>query len=209
MKFHLLLFILFSFICSCYNKSADSLNTIDSSSTNNNILSQSDTIKINTDYPFGCDQMTTKDFDDISKCFAIINSSKTIESPKFKSLEVLKIGDNYVGDVNIDTLLQKSFNNCKYRLPNIGIYECYYSYERYGNLLLLNPKSGKAKLINIYADDIGGESYTMLRYFYIHKNIIYIYEGYCYDDGCSLNEKSKIIINQNGEVNIKTLDTTH
>jgi hypothetical protein len=180
--------------------------------SNKNILNaQIDTskIEINANYPFGCDQMTTKDFDDINKCFAIINSSKTIESPKFKSLEVLKIGDNYVGAVNIDTLLQKSFNNCKYRLPNIGIYECYYSYERYGNLLLLNPKSGIAKLINIYADDIGGESYTMLRYFYIHKNIIYIYEGYCYDDGCSLNEKSKITINQNGDINIKILDTTH
>ena len=90
-------------------------------------------------------------------------------------------------------------------MPNIGIYECYYSYERYGNLLLLDPKTKNGKLLNIYADDIGGDSHTILRYFFIDKNVINIYEGSCYDDGCNLDEKFKIIINQDGEININQM----
>ncbi len=226
MKNLLLIFIYCFTIWSCSNRSVDNSNSVDTSATKDNLIALPDTstIKINANFPFGCVDLTKfkypkrwegdlknygqlkkpsgKEFDDIGQCFAAINLVKTIKSPKFQSLEVIKIGDNYKGAFNIDTLLQKSIDSCKYRLPNIGIYECYYSYERYGNLLLLDPKTKNGKLLNIYADDIGGDSHTILRYFFIDKNVINIYEGSCYDDGCNLDEKYKIIINQNEEINI-------
>ena len=229
MKNLLLIFISCSTIWSCSNKTLDNSNSIDTSATKDNLIAQHDTskIKINANFLFGCADLTIykypkhwegdlenygqlkkpsgKEFDDIGQCFAAINLAKTIKLPKFQSLEVLKIGDNYKGAYNIDTLLQKSIDSCKYRLPNIGIYECYYSYERYGNLLLLDPKTKNGKLLNIYADDIGGDSHTILRYFFIDKNVINIYEGSCYDDGCNLDEKFKIIINQDGEININQM----
>lgn len=229
MKKLLLLLICGLAICSCSNPTADNSNSIDTTSTKDNLISQTDTpkIQINSSFPFGCADLTKykypkqwegdlenygqlkqpkgKEFDDIGQCFAAINLVKTIKSQKLQSLEVLKIGDNYKGAYNIDTLLQKSIDSCKYRLPNIGIYECYYSYERYGNLLLLDPKTKKGKLLNIYADDIGGDSHTILRYFYIDKNLITIYEGSCYDDGCSLDEKFKITISHNGELKIESV----
>ncbi|MFN5213659.1 MAG: hypothetical protein ACK5DY_03505 [Bacteroidota bacterium] len=229
MKDLLLIFFTFSIIWSCSNQTLDSSNSEDTSATKDNLIAQSDTskIEINADFPFGCADLTKfkypkhwegdlenygqlkkpsgKKFDDIGQCFASINLVKTIKSPKFKSLEILKIGDNCKGASNIDTLLQKSIDSCKYRLPNIGTYECYYSYERFGNLLLLDPKTKNGKLLNIYADDIGGDSHTILRYFFIDKNVINIYEGSCYDDGCTLDEKFKIIINKDAEININQM----
>jgi len=225
----LLIFLSCSTIWSCSNWTADNSNSVDTSATKGNLVSQSVTnkIKINANFPFGCADLTKfkypkhwegdlenygqlkkpsgKEFYEIGQCFAAINLAKTIQSPKFQSLEVLKIGDSYTGAYNIDTLVQKSIDSCKYRLPNIAIYECYYSYERYGNLLLLDPKTKNGKVLNIYADDIAGDSHTILRYFLIDKNVITIYEGSCYDDGCNLEEKFKIIINQDGRVNINPM----
>ena len=117
----------------------------------------------------------------------------------------MEINDIFKNTNNLDTVMQISIDNCRYRLPNIGIYECYYSYQRYGNLILLDPKTNEGKLLNIYANDLGGDSHTTLRYFYIDKNEIHIFEGICYDDGCSLDEKIKIIINQDGEININQM----
>ncbi len=229
MKNRFIIFISCITIWSCSNQTAENTDSLETSSTKDSLIPQSDTskIQINTNFPFGCADLTKfkfpknwegdlenygqlkkpkgKEFDTIGLCFAAINFVRTIKSPKFQSLEVVKIGDNYKGAFNIDTLLQKSIDSCKYRLPNIGIYECYYSFERYGNLLLLDPKTKNGKLLNIYADDIGGDSHTRLRYFFIDKNVLYIYEGSCYDDGCILDENFKIIINQDGEIHINQL----
>ena len=116
----------------------------------------------------------------------------------------MEIGDIFKKANNVDTVMQISIDNCRYRLPNIGIYECYYSFQRYGNLILLDPKTKEGKLLNIYADDLGGDSHTKLRSFYIDKNEIRIFEGTCYDDGCNLDEKFKIIINSDGRININS-----
>lgn len=185
-------------------------------------------IQINANYPFGCTDLAEfkypmrwegdlenyghlkktnrLEFEIIGKCFDAINLSKTIKLPSPQSLELLEIGDNFKRAYNLDTLLQKSIDSCRYRLPNIGIYECYYSYTRYGNLLLLDPKTNKGKLLNIYADDLAGDSHTVLRYFLIDKNVINIYEAYYYDDGCSLDATFKIVVNSNGEININRLN---
>ena len=229
MKNFLLIFLSCSTIWSCSNRTDDNSISTDSSTTKDNLISQTDTsrIQINANFPFGCADLTKfkypkkwegdlenyghlkipngQEFEDIGKCFNNINSAKTIKSPKPQKVELLEIGDIFKYANNMDTSMQISIDSCRYRLPNIGIYECYYSYQRYGNLILLDPKTNEGKLLNIYADDLGGDSHTILRYFYIDKNEIRIYEATCYDDGCSLNEKYKIIINSDGRININTL----
>jgi len=226
MKGFLLTFVICSTIWSCSSSTVDNSNSDGTSTTKDNLIAQPDTnhVEINANFPFGCADLTKlkypkhwegdlenygqlkqpngKEFDDIGKCFALINLAKTIKSPKLQGLQVLKIGNNYKSAFDLDTLAQKSFNSCKYRLPNIGTYECYYSYDRFGNLLLLDPKTKNGKLLNIYFDDIGGDSHTFLRYFLIKNNAIHIYEGSCYDDGCTLDEKYKIIIDQDGGIKI-------
>lgn len=84
-------------------------------------------------------------------CFQKLHLNKILGSPHVKALELIKIRENFKNSVK-DTLLQKSVDSCRYRLPNIGIYHCYYSYVedqtgygKYGNLLLLDPVTKKRK----------------------------------------------------------------
>jgi hypothetical protein len=156
-------------------------------------------------------QPNGKEFEDIAQCFIKINTGKTIGSPKPKTIDLLTIGDNFKNSYNLDTVLQKATDSCRYRLPNIANYECYYSFQQntkpdsfglYGNLLLLEPKTKEGKLLNIYSQ-LSGDAHIDIRYFFIEKNVIRIYEGACYDDGCYLDEKCKISINQDGEIHIK------
>jgi hypothetical protein len=190
----------------------------------NNLISQTDTnrIQINANFPFGCNDLTkfiypkywegdienyghlkepnNQDFDNIEQCFNEINLAKTIAPPRPESFDLIEIGDNFKNANNLDTSMQKSIDSCRYRLPNIGIYECYYSYAHYGNLLLLDTNTNRGKLLNIYANDLGDDAQTNLRYFYIEKNVINIYEAYYYDDGCSLHEAFKIVVKTDGEI---------
>jgi len=223
-------------ILSCTNQSQDNQIVRNSTLTEENCFPQtnSNTIKINGAFPFGCVNLrkfkypkhwegdlenygqlkrpNSKEFEDIGKCFQGINLIKTIEPPKVEKLEHLKIGDNFKEIYSLDTLLQKSIDSCRYRLPNLGIYETYYLYQQdtkpnsfgiYGNLLLLDPKTKKGKLLNIYFEG-GGDQSTVFRYFLIDKDIIRIFEGSCHDDGCNLFEKSKIIFNRE-KINILKL----
>lgn len=229
MKYLLLIIVFCSTIWSCSNQTTDNSIYLDTLKSKYNLIGQADTteIQINASFPFGCADLTKfiypkhwegdlentghlrspngQEFEDIGKCFNVINSAKTIKSPRLEKLELLEIGDIFKNVNNLDTLMQISIDSCRYRLPNIGMYECYYSYQHYGNLILLDPKTNVGKLLNIYADDLGGDSHTILRYFYIDKNEISIYEATYYDDGCSLDEKYKIIMNPDGGIDINTL----
>lgn len=214
---------------SCSNQTADNSITADGSTLKDNLIEQANTtiIQINTNFPFGCAELTKfkypkhwegdpenyghlkkpygQEFDHIGQCFDAINFAKTIKSPKPQTLEILEIGDNFKQAHNLDTSMQRSIDSCRYRLPNIGIYECYYAYLHYGNLLLLDPVTKNGKLLNIYANDLGGDSHTILRYFFIDKNIIQIYEAYYYDEGCSMYEAYNIIVHTDGEIEINQL----
>ncbi|MFO0361572.1 MAG: hypothetical protein ACK500_07065 [Flavobacteriales bacterium] len=229
MKNRLLICLSLLAIWSCSDNNADNSHVSEASATKDMAIAQPDTseMSVHARFPFGCADLTKltypkywegdskndgqlkspggKGFDDITQCFAAIHRVKPIPSPDYERLEVMKIGDHFEGANNLDTVLLHSTDSCRYRLPDIGIYECYYSYARYGNLLLLDPNTKNGKLLPIYADDVGGESHTMLRYFFIDHNAITIYEGWCYDDGCSLDEKWKITIRQDGEIHINLI----
>jgi hypothetical protein len=229
MKNSLLILIFSSIIWSCSNQANDNTISVETSKTKDNQIEQNDLakIQINANFPFGCTDLkkikypkywkgelgnyghlkktNNQKLENIGHCFDAINLAKTIKFPRPQSLDLLEIGDNFKHANNLDTLMQKSIDSCRYRLPNIGIYECYYSYARYGNLMLFDPKTNKGKLLNIYADDLGGDSHTILRYFLIDKNVINIYEAYYYDDGCSLDETFKIVVNLDGEIKINQI----
>jgi hypothetical protein len=184
-------------------------------------------IAINATLPFGCAELTTLkyptqwegdpknygqlqkrhdvQFKNIAKCFNDLHVGPLITAPLPQKMELIEIGDLLQNANNVDTAMQKSIAHCRYRLPNMGIYECYYAYQHYGNLMLFDPKTNVGKLINIFANDLGGDGTTMLRYFNITQNEIYIYEAYCYDDGCRLDEKYKIIVDANGTISTQAL----
>lgn len=229
MKNLLLILITSLTIWSCFNFTSNNTN-LAATTSKDYLTEQNDTsiIQINGSFPFGCAELTkfkypkrwegdlenygqlkknnAQEFEKIGACFDAINMSKIIKSPHTQSIELIEIGDNFKNAFNLDTLMQISIDSCRYRLPNMGIYECYYSYSRYGNLLLLDPKTNEGKLLNIYANDLGGDSHTILRYFYIDKNTINIYEAYCYDDGCSIYETFKIVVKKDGEIKINQLN---
>jgi hypothetical protein len=213
-------------IGSCTHQSSQHSNTTDTFENFSSLNLQSDTasIPLNINFPFGCTELTKlkypehwegdlnhyghlkkpggQEFEDIKNCFMAINAAKTISAPSTKKLTLLKLGELFENANNLDTAMQLSIDSCRYRLPNLGNYECYYCYQRYGNLLLLEPKTMEGKVLNIYADDLGGDSHTNLRYFYIDKNGIRIFEAAWYDDGCFLDEKFKISIDSDGSIKI-------
>jgi hypothetical protein len=184
-------------------------------------------ISINAEFPFGYTPLTQfvypkhwegdlenyghlkmpkgQEFEQIDQWYYKLHQTKTIAAPQPQSIEVLEIGDNFKIANNVNPSAQKSIDSCRYRLPNMGIYECYYSYSRYGNLLLFDPKTNSGKLLNLYANDLGGDSETILRFFYIDKNTITIYEAYYCDDGCTLFESFKISVELEGAIEIEEL----
>lgn len=207
--------------CSC------STSVVESNSNDSDTITPIDTnnIPINSNFPFGSSELTKvkypKHWDSdpkhygqlkypeenvihsIRQCFLNLNSQKVIETPVIKNIELIKLGDYLEQSYTFDSTLQKSIDSCRYRLPNMGIYECYYSCRldtvnkilvTYGNLLLLNPTTRSGKILNIYYDG-SGDSHVVSRYFFIDNETINIYDGAFYDDGCYLNKTHIISIN--------------
>ena len=233
MKKNLLILICCSIIWSCSNRTVDTSNSIDTPATQNNLVAETYTskIQINTSFPFGCADLTKykypkhwdgdlenygqlkqpkgKEFENIGKCFRGINGIMTNKSkPEILELKQIKIGKDFLNTVYYDTITQHKIDSLKYRLPDIGNYQCYYFYEQskktfgqYGNLLLLDPKSKTGKTLNIYYE-VGGDQHVNFRYFYIDKATIRIYEGSCYDDGCGLTESFNINLKSDGQITI-------
>lgn len=182
-------------------------------------------IPINSNFPFGSIELTKVKYpkhwdndpkhygrlkypegnviDSIREYFFNLNSHKVIETPAIKNIELIKLGDYIEQSYTYDSTLQKSIDSCRYRLPNIGVYECYYSCRTdtvnkilctYGNLLLLNSTTKNGKILNIYYDG-SGDSHVVSRYFFIDNDNINIYNGSFYDDGCYLNKTHIVSIN--------------
>lgn len=229
MKYLLLIPFLAFALWSCSRQNPDHAKLEDVSANKDKPISSTNasSIPVNAEYPFGCAELTAftyprhwegnleeighlkqpdgQLFEHIGHCFNLIHSVKKIETPTILHVELIEIGTTFKLANNLNITKQSSFDHCLYRLPDIGIYEVYYAFNQYGNLILLNPATHDAKLLNIYADDLGGDSSTVLRYFYMEKNEIQIYEASYYDDGCTLNKHSTITIQADGQLNIHTL----
>lgn len=232
MKEYLIILIAISTIFSCSNKNAENSGSKDNPVAKGSFEEpiRTDEIQINTKIPFGCPNLTTKyweadpenygrlkqpeekEFNEIGECFARINNVNTLQlKPEIVETKHIKIGRDFKNTIYYDTVAQQNIDSLKYRLPDIGNYQCYYffgksinMYGDYGNLLLLDPKLKKGKTLNIYYE-VGGDQHVNFRYFYLDGDTIRIYEGSCYDDGCSLTEKFTVEIKTDGQISINEL----
>ena len=218
----------------------DNVNTSNTDQKNQLLItSQNGTpsnIPINADLPFGPSlletykfptewsrlesdpkgQINNKKLSEIQELFNGINLAKSINSPKIKELEFINLSDFK------DSLLF-SIDSIKYRLPNLGPYECFYSFmdvsrpheedkdyeERSdqlietGNLILYDPKTQKAKVINIY-NSIAGIFWGSGRYFYLGKNEeIKLFYHKSDEDVSKLLQRFTIKVQNNGKIKIK------
>lgn len=212
---------------SCLTKTEDGTNSqvmVDTTVSSKRKL-EKNLITINTSLPFGCQGLTTrrweadpenygglkktpgKEFEDFGKCYASINNSPSL-SFKLDRIEInhIKIGVDFKDLAYFDTLCQQSIDSLKFRLPDIGKYQCYYFFNQsekmygyFGNLLLLDPTRRMGKTLNIYYE-VAGDQHVSFRYFLLEGETIKLYEGSCYDDGCSLSEKFTVGIKSNGNI---------
>lgn len=164
----LTILVIVSTIYACTNKAENNSNSIDDSRTEDKLTESigADEIQINTRIPFGCANLTTKyweadpenygrlkqpekkEYLQIGECFESINNANTLPTkPKIIETRHIKIGIDFKDIIYYDTLAQQNIDSLKYRLPYIGIYECYYFYAQsknkygdYGNLLFFDPK---------------------------------------------------------------------
>jgi hypothetical protein len=221
MNYFLVLFVFSLTIAACSDKGTDNIHSSD-------YQTQKDTndISINTNYPFGCSELINIKFpkhwendpnnygqlkhpegnivDSIGKFFFEINAHKIIKTPAIQNIEFIKCGDYIEQSYTFDSTLQKSVDSCRYRLPNIGVYECYYSFRReivntyscaYGNLLLVNSTTRNCNVINLYYEG-ASDSHVVFRYFFINNDTITIYNGSFYDDGCYLHKMHIVSIDE-------------
>ena len=236
MKKYVLILFCCSTIWSCSKRKVDTSNSLNTPETIDNLATQNDhgEIQINANYPFGCadlikykypkhwdgdlenygqlKQPKGLEFENIGQCFGEINRIVTNKlKPEILELKHLKIGQDFLNTVYYDTITQHKIDSLKYRLPDIGAYQCYYFYEQskgifgqYGNLLLLDPKTKTGRTLNIYYE-VGGDQHVNFRYFFLNESTIRIYEGSCYDDGCSLTERFNVMIKSDGQITIDEL----
>lgn len=193
-------------------------------------------VSINTSFPFGSAELRkykyphyweenhdrygpakspeSKKLADISTLLSSINHAKTIPPPEIKNIAYIDLNKKYKNDLYyFDTLAIMYLDSCVYRLPNFKNYQCYYyrqqtkrsNYGDYGSLLLLDPAIGIGKLLTLYFE-YGGDQSVGLRYYFIDKDTIHLYDGYCYDDGTTLSESFKIFINSEGKIETKEIE---
>lgn len=228
MKIAFQLFLVILALSSCSNKSGDRSGTIVSDTLNDR--TEKALIQINRNFPFGCENLTTKywpadpkrygrlkqpdekEFEKLSECYAQINKTPTLPlKPEITESQHIKIGKDFQNTAYFDTIAQQSCDSLKYRLPDVGIYQCYYFFEQskiqfgdYGTLLLFEPNIKTGKTLTIYYE-VGGDQHVNYRYFFIAENAIKIFEGACYDDGCSLTEKFTVNIEADGKITVNEL----
>lgn len=234
MKKLLLFFFLIVLLC-CNKKTVPSnLSIPNGTEDSNSEETAKRVIKINAGFPFGCPDLAIysypkhwkedpenygrlklpegQEFDTIGVCFKDLNKVENIAiGPEILGVDHLLMGKDFLNTVYFDRVAQKAIDSLKYRLPDIGNYQCYYYFEKsklkygeYGNLLLLDPKTKRGKTLNVYYE-IGGDQHVDFRYFYLNAGVLRIYEGSCYDDGCGLRESFTVEIKAEGQINIKEL----
>jgi len=212
--------------------------TLPSPNTGNEMIPQVDStknsllMKVNATYPFGCVAITEytypkrweadlehygslkspdgATFQNMDSIYNALNEVANVTAPQFDKIEMVAVNDAYQGDYYFDTLAVYSLDSCKYRLPDMACYRCYYfvsqstthNYGVYGNLLLQDTLSGDGKLLTIYFS-YGGDQHINLRYFFIDKKTIQLFDGSYYDDGCELRKSYQISVRDRGDIEVQ------
>ncbi len=218
-------------LLSCNSKVSDTSLKSESLKSTENTPTIIDTLKINTEFPFGYSDLTKfeypkfwkgdlenygqlikpdgEEFKRIGEYFRKLHANPTIgKSPRVIKIEQIKL--NFDND-HLDTIASKAVDNVKFRLPNIGKFKCYYSFQKsdgkfgeYGNLLLIDSITQIGKTINVY-NQVSGDQSIEFKYFTFDGKTIKVYNGFCYDDGCKLSETSNISIQNDGQIVVKEI----
>ena len=168
------------------------------------------------------ENVNQKALDEIDKFYGHLNKSPSIIGPLIK-IENFVLIDHESQLMQYEKVFKAKF---KYQLPNIGPYQTYYQYVevpmpyyyklenksdgsdklylQYGNLVLYNPKTMSAQILNIYntfsyKEPTGGFS----RFFYIEKSgIIKIFESGEGESSSFLKMTKIITVFNNGQISI-------
>lgn len=154
--------------------------------------------------------MLDDSFESITACYDQLHSVPPFSLSLPSQLQLSVFNTNRSNDSYYDQKAASTIDRFLYRLPNLGPYDCYYgisdsrtlNYGEYGHLLLMDSAGQTKLLINIYFE-YGGDQNISLRYFAMEQGKLYLYEGYCYDDGCRLWKKAVIQITKKGALRIR------
>lgn len=174
-----------------------------------------------------------KTFNKISKYYRDVNGNYTKSiTGILKTESISSIELNEMADFN--TSLLKSISNIKYQLPNMGPYQCFYSYNEAkevpliyidssgkkkeydyentpsyysstGNLILYNKISKTAKVINIYSEVLMPFQVEMRLFLINEKRQIMLFRYSNEEIYGSLAEEYLINIQVDGEIEVVTL----
>ena len=168
------------------------------------------------------ENVNQKALDKVDKLYEDLNRGPSCKGPLIKS-EKFVLVDHESQLMQYEKVFKAKF---KYQLPNIGPYQVYYQYVKvpmsyyykledksdgldklyleYGNLVLYNPKTMSAQILNIYntfsyKEPTGGFS----RFFYIEKSgIIKIFESGEGESSSFLKMTKIITVFNNGQISI-------
>lgn len=150
-------------------------------------------------------------------------NTRKITEPKVSKIEYINLF--YPWKFN-DSLL-KLVDSCQFRLPDMGPYVAYFNYSftkgpykekegvdfeehapyliSYGNLILIDPKTRNAKILNIHAN-IAAPFSAYARYFYIdNKGKIHIFERSSDEDLYTFKKRYSISIKKNGQIKVEEI----
>lgn len=155
-----------------------------------------------------------------SQFYYVLNKKPSLLSLEVKEVAHIRVNFPYEFEDNVTHLI----DSIRYKLPNIGPYECYYSFQQSpqqmgtemipleeeqlvcnsaGNLILYDRKQNKAKVITIYFNVSGGWS-EIERLFYINtKKEIQVFKAVGDEGAITFHKEFTAFIKQDGEVVIQ------
>jgi len=154
---------------------------------------------------------------EINECLQDINHSVTIERPKINKSEKV----SYFKEADLTCNDAGAIDSALVSLPDIGPYNAYYAFGNfyglnppetlftpddcleYGNLVLVDPKTNNAKVLNLYSVK-EREQNIYLRLFYIDENkLIHIKEIFCDQKYCKITKRYSVKVENNGQIKVE------
>jgi hypothetical protein len=163
--------------------------------------------------------------DQVDKFYYHLNTVRSI-----KPIPIINI--KFVHSKNAPLINKKYYNfkhGIKYRLPDIGPYQCYYHYLNFsypvnvlsidqrqyleiGSLVLYDPKTKTANILNIfdnYTSDGADDFWGVSNFFYIDSNKkITIYRSVSEETENTMGKSEEITITDDGKILVKDFKNT-
>lgn len=154
---------------------------------------------------------------EINACLQDINHSASIEKPQINKSEKF----SYFNEGDLTCNDAGSLDSALVSLLDMGPYNAYYAFGNfhgdkpaetiftpddcleYGNLVLVDPKTKNAKVLNLYSVKEKDKTIN-LRLFYIDENkLIHIKEIFCDEKYCKILKRFTVNVENNGQIKVK------